>query len=136
MHKHAVFLGFCGLIPFLFLPLATETNHLALFEGVAYFGQYSAIILSFLGGVLWYDALINDKPAKQLYLAMLPSIFAWSGLVLLPPFNYLFLMLFCFIGLLIVEQLILKTEIWYVRLRLLLTSIVVGCHLVMIWQLI
>lgn len=135
MQRHAVFLGLCGLIPFLFLPVAIESNALALFEGVSYFSQYSAIILSFLGGVLWFDGLTNNKPASQLYIAMLPSIIAWISVAFLPPLWCVMVLGIAFIALLSYEHKVVESIEWYTNLRKLLTSVVMGCHLIVIWQL-
>ena len=135
MRQHAVFLGACGLLPFLLLPLATETKFIALFEGVSYFLQYAAVILSFLGGVLWYTALTNHNPVYQIYIAMLPSILAWLSLMFLPYDMVLLTLSAGFVVLLVYEQRIINAPEWYQRLRLVLTSVVVGCHLMMNWQL-
>ena len=53
MPYQVVLLGVAGLIPFLFLPLAVVFNLLPLHESARYFTQYSAVLLSFFGGIYW-----------------------------------------------------------------------------------
>ena len=104
MQRHASFLGFLGLFPFIFIPLAVEMNRLALFVAIQYFAQYSAIILSFLGGVLWYHSLYVHENERWAYTAMLPSIVGWLSLVFLPPFGTIVCLAIALLVLLIVEH--------------------------------
>lgn len=134
MRKHAAFLGYLGLLPFLLLPMAIELNHLALYEGTHYFSQYSAIILSFLGGVLWYQGVVVKQSNFEAYIAMLPSIIGWISAAFLSPFYGVIVLAGSFILLLIYEFKILDMKPWYMRLRMALTSVVLGCHLIILWQ--
>lgn len=134
MQKHARFLGFLGLFPFAFIPLAIEMDRLALFVGVQYFAQYSAIILSFLGGVLWYHSLYVNESERLAYTAMLPSIVGWISLVFLPPFGTIVCLTVALVMLLIIEHKTTNMALWYRNMRVSLTSIVTGCHLVILWQ--
>lgn len=76
MPYQVVLLGVAGLIPFLFLPLAVVLNLLPLHESARYFTQYSAVLLSFFGGIYWWDALNKKAYGPQLLIAMLPTITA------------------------------------------------------------
>jgi hypothetical protein len=128
-------LGYAGLLPFIILPLLVAANITSYFYSFQHFVQYSAIILSFFGGIHWYDALQNNRVNHQLYVAMLPSIVGWLGLVFLHG-NLLLGVLSCaFIGMLMYDKYTLIMErskvIEYTTLRLALTTTVVLCHLLM-----
>jgi hypothetical protein len=128
-------LGYAGLLPFICLPLLIVTNTFNYSHVFQHFAQYSAIILSFFGGIHWYDALQNNRINHQLYVAMLPSIVGWLGLILLDG-NVLLGTLSCaFIGMLMYDKYTLIMQkakiIEYTTLRLALTTIVVMCHLAM-----
>lgn len=128
-------LGYAGLLPFITLPLLVVTDSISYLYVFQHFVQYSAIILSFFGGIHWYDALQNNRVNHQLYVAMLPSIVAWLSLLLLDG-NYLLGVLSCaFIFMLMYDKFTLEMEktkvIAYTTLRLILTTVVVVCHLCM-----
>jgi hypothetical protein len=128
-------LGYAGLLPFIFLPLLVAANITTYFYSFQHFVQYSAIILSFFGGIHWYDALQNNRVNHQLYVAMLPSVVGWLSLVFLNS-NLLLGVLSCaFIGMLMYDKYTLTMKksivIEYTTLRLALTTTVVLCHLAM-----
>nr|WP_297349043.1 DUF3429 domain-containing protein [uncultured Glaciecola sp.] len=128
-------LGYAGLLPFICIPLLVAADMTNYFYSFQHFVQYSAIILSFFGGIHWYDALQHNRVNHQLYVAMLPSIVGWLGLVFLNG-NLLLGVLSCaFIGMLMYDKYTLTMEkskvIEYTILRLALTTIVVLCHLAM-----
>ena len=131
--SHAEFLGLMGLIPFLGLPIFTLLEAISLYEGLSFFSQYSAIILSFLGGVIWFDGITNQKSIWQLYIAMLPSIIGWISLIILPPKICIIILMVSFLALLVLEQKSLTSALWYFRLRVRLTTMAIGGHLMMIW---
>ena len=81
MPYSAVFLGIAGLIPFVAMPLAYQLNLLSLTQSAVYFVQYSAVLLSFFGGIHWWDAISNQRYDKQMLVAMLPTIIGWLCLV-------------------------------------------------------
>ena len=70
-------LGYAGLLPFIGLNALTFIDILPQSLVYLYFTQYSAVLLSFFGGVHWYDAISSNKPAHQMYVAMLPTIVGW-----------------------------------------------------------
>jgi hypothetical protein len=74
-------LGFAGLIPFLATAIAAL---LGLYGAAAtlVFAQYSAIILSFLGGVHWGIAMQTDRSSRQFGWSMVPSVIAIGALLL------------------------------------------------------
>ncbi|HBL20208.1 MAG TPA: DUF3429 domain-containing protein, partial [Alteromonas mediterranea] len=81
MPYSAVLLGIAGLIPFVAMPLAYQFNLLPLTQSAVYFVQYSAVLLSFFGGIHWWDAISNQRYDKQMFIAMLPTIIGWLCLV-------------------------------------------------------
>ena len=133
MQKHADLLGASGLIPFLGLPALVMMNQMSLYEAQGLFSQYAAVILSFLGGIHWYDAFNRSHSLSQLYLSMLPSIIAWLAIA----FSYgtwsIAVLSISFGILLMYDFISLKMTSDYQRLRIVLTSVVIGCHLYMIW---
>lgn len=84
--RPALYLGFAGLIPFVFptlLMAATETYFPELaFAQVA----YGASIVSFLGGIRWGFALPDSSPAKPDWLnlanSVVPPLFAWLAMLM------------------------------------------------------
>jgi hypothetical protein len=87
--RDAALLGFAGLVPFLGLSLLAvalggETGALAL-RGLVLYG---AAILSFMGGCRWGFAAsgLGDGPVlKPLAVSVLPALWAWAAVWLLPP---------------------------------------------------
>ena len=133
MHKHSNLLGMLGLAPFLALPFYTLTASISQFEALSYFMTYSAIILSFLGGIHWYDAQTRTQSTEQLYAAMLPSICGWLSISLFDATTALAILAVSFALILLYDYLRLAMTPAYRQLRSFLTSIVIGSHLVMIW---
>jgi len=131
--SQAEILGLAGLFPFLGLPIFILLGSLSLYEGLTFFAQYSAIILSFLGGVLWFEGIANKKAIWQLYAAMLPSLIGWFALVIMPPKISIVVLMASFLILLTFEYKFLKSELWYIKLRTRLTTVAFGGHLMMIW---
>lgn len=86
--RDAALLGFAGLIPFLGLSLLAiaaggETGALAL-RGLVLYG---AAILSFMGGCRWGFAaagLGEGAVLKPLAVSVLPALWAWGAVWLLP----------------------------------------------------
>ncbi len=78
----AWFLGYAGLIPFLGLAGAAAAG----FEGyptAAWFNLYSAVILSFLGGIRWGVCAASSTPlSADLWLSIVVSLAAWGALLL------------------------------------------------------
>lgn len=135
MQKQGNILGLLGLIPFLALPLLIMSNQLSLYEAQGYFAQYSAIILSFLGGIHWYDSFNRSHNVGQLYFAMFPSIVAWLALVLLTGPLLMLVLSATFLLVLICDHKMLHMTQVYFRMRQKLTAIVIGCHVLMFWLL-
>ena len=128
-------LGYAGLLPFVTLPLLVVTHLTSYLYVFQHFVQYSAIILSFFGGIHWYDALQRNRVNHQLYVSMLPSIVAWLSLLLLNGDVLLGALSCAYIGMLMYDKHTLVMEkqkvIEYTTMRIILTTVVVVCHLSM-----
>ena len=128
----AWFMGATGCLPFvfpvLFWPLAGAAEQATL---ALMFTAYSAIILSFLGGVHWGVAMDADN-APQLAVSVLPALAAWST-ILLPLAPRIAALGLLYVGWLLAE-LALGLPRPYARLRLVITMVVVALHFAFWWQ--
>ncbi len=132
-------LGLAGLIPFLwgaatyvYAPLANAGADMLGPRFVGPYVQlfYGAIILSFMSGVLWGFATKADGPraATGYALSVLPALWAFC-LTGGGPVSAATNLIFGFLGLLILDYAFSSwglTPEWWMRLRILLTSIVVA----------
>lgn len=139
MKNTAWILGLAGLLPFIGLPALATTGVIPWHRALDGFTAYSAIILSFLGGIHWYDAICSRQKKHQIYIAMLPSLFGWFALFII---SGLFSLAFLSIGFLLImlyDKLALTLPkddvIWYTKLRMTLTTVVVSCHTWLIFAL-
>lgn len=136
-------LGLAGLIPFV------ATASLAWLAPVAWqvvavdaFLYYSAVILSFLGGVQWGVAMSQapaDSPGFRLRLlaSMAPSLIAWPAL-LLHPLTGAWVLASGFVLVRLYELTERSRPMlpgWYHAMRMPLTLIVLACHGLLIWRL-
>ncbi|MGJ7460282.1 DUF3429 domain-containing protein [Halomonas sp. MA07-2] len=136
-------LGLAGLTPFLALAGAAWLAPVA-WQVIAIpaFLYYSAVILSFLGGVQWGVAMSlesDDSPGfrARLALSMVPSLFAWPALLLHPVIGA-WVLIAGFLLVRLYECGKASRELlpgWYQSLRTLLTVVVVACHALVIWRL-
>lgn len=136
-------LGLAGLIPFV------ATAALAWLAPVVWqvvavdaFLYYSAVILSFLGGVQWgvamsQEATVGTSFRLRLLLSMAPSLIAWPAL-LLHPLTGVWVLAGGFV-LVRLYELTRKSRAmlpeWYHTLRMPLTLTVLACHGVVIGRL-
>lgn len=138
-------LGYLGLLPFVLALTATQFVELPWeLDPMQVFTTYSAIILSFMAGVLWGRGLPVEtgKVTKQvLILSNVFSILAWVALVIIPASGYglvLVLLAAGYFGLWVVERthratLFPAETATYHVLRIRLTSAVIVFHGVAIW---
>jgi hypothetical protein len=117
--------GLAGLIPFLGLPMLSLAAPDLSGWGDRALGLYAAVILSFLGGARWGQAVVDpERNPQTLAFSMAPSIAAW-GLVLLPA-RHSDLQLAGLAGALVLHLFWdLRSQGlpgWYPRLRLILTA--------------
>ena len=140
MPQAAAWLGAGGLIPFVGLAAAAhllegEQGLFALQALVA----YGAVILSFLGGIIWGLGIAGfgedaDRPqeALRLTVSVLPSLLGWLAL-LFAPITGLWLLAACFVMVLFVDLAMTRRGMaprWYPALRWRLTAVVVPSLLV------
>ncbi len=139
MPYSAVILGIAGLIPFVAMPLFIASDILSVSQGARYFTQYSAVLLSFFGGVHWLDALQHNRTNHQLYVAMLPTIIGWLCLVFSGDVKVLGVLSVSYIAILFYDKFTLslpqKIVVAYTTVRMALTTVVVVCHALMIFLL-
>ncbi|REC95688.1 DUF3429 domain-containing protein [Kushneria indalinina] len=130
-------LGIAGLTPFIGLA-AVVLLAVPGWQAIALqaFLYYSAVILSFLGGIHWGVAMSLDHEgghhfSSRMMVAMAPSLLAWPALMLSPRFALLALMT----GFLLIRlyeaqaDSVERLPPWYTSLRTLLTVVVVVAHL-------
>lgn len=124
----AMVLGYAGVIPFAALAAALWTPAWQP-QALGPLLAYSALILSFLGGVRWGRAL-ESGGSLDFALAVLPSLYAWGALQL-PPAAALMLLAAGFV----LQWWLdgpgdhLPADPGFRRLRSGLTALVLGCHL-------
>lgn len=123
MHKTAYLLGLAGLIPFVGLTALMYSPLSA-----SLFIAYSAVILSFLGGIHWGFALQNQAWSNswRISLCMLPSLIGWIALVL--PMQQALIVLvvaYAFWWVYDYTQIVIKD---YRGLRRCLTLVALVCH--------
>ncbi|PHS53581.1 MAG: DUF3429 domain-containing protein [Alteromonas sp.] len=137
MPYSVVLLGVAGLIPFLAMPIAYSLNLLSLTQSAVYFMQYSAVLLSFFGGIHWWDSISNQRYGKQMYIAMLPSIVGWLCLVFSHDPKTLGVLSLSYVAILVYDKFTLSLPkgqiVSYISLRIALTSVVVISHAWMIY---
>lgn len=128
-------LGFAGLIPFLAFTLGGLLDVYAE-HAIRLFVIYSALILSFLGGIHWGVAMQTDgSPTRSLKWSMLPSIVGislfFAGLWL-SPLTMLTILALTHLFWLNFEKRHLPEQLWYLELRNRLTFTVVALHVILI----
>ena len=125
-------LGLAGLIPFLWglVTSFVDVPQLsALFTGYAVLADYGTIILAFMSGVIWGFATRADgRQAATFYvLSVIPAL--WAFFFAFGDFALLTLAA-GFLFLLPVDRAAMQLGLapaWWMRLRMLLTSVVVAC---------
>ncbi len=136
----ALVLGLAGLIPFLWSAATHLSPALATWAGGflppmfigAYVGlSYGTIILSFMSGVLWgFAAKAEGRAATLGYaLSVIPALWVFL-MVTDASVNSLIYLATGFAGLLLLDATFAAQGLapaWWMRLRLLLTVIVLGC---------
>ena len=137
-----VLLGLAGLAPFVagalgiwWLPAGWQA------AATGAFLAYSAVILSFLGGIHWglvmgADAVASPASRRRFLVSMAPSLIAWPALVWggLPGAVLLALGFLAVRGYEASPAGGAGLPAWYRAMRTVLTAVVVACHLgVILW---
>jgi hypothetical protein len=123
----AVWLGLAGLLPFVVLSVSVWSPDWRALALPALLG-YSALILSFLGGVRWGRGLSTDRPVEYVW-AVLPSLWALAALQL-PQTAGLLMLAAGFVGQWWLDGPgdRMPAPAWFRRLRSLLSAVVLTCH--------
>lgn len=138
-----LWLGLAGLLPFLASLAAAWIAPIAWqIIAVRAFLAYGAVILSFLGGIQWGVAMCREGSDASAFkirmlLAMVPSLVAWSAL-LLHPFTAAWVLALGFVLVRLHEVSRngrSSLPVWYHALRRPLTLVVLACHGLLIWRL-
>ncbi|WP_435257785.1 DUF3429 domain-containing protein [Thioclava sp. FR2] len=141
--KSALLLALAGLIPFLWGAASVLHPALAnfgaqnfgpLFTGTYLSLTYGTVILSFMSGVLWgFATRAEGAQAGVGYgLSVIPALWAFF-MVNGDPGNAAINLLAGFVGLLLLDWQFWKqglAPLWWMRLRVILTGVVVACLLV------
>ncbi|AZT82251.1 DUF3429 domain-containing protein [Marinobacter sp. NP-4(2019)] len=131
----AVLVGILGLLPFVaaVLSLFLVPSHSVVI--IDWFYLYSAGILAFMGGVYWPIAMQLENrcyPLSPLVTMLLSQVFFLSaGLgLLLVTVGQIALYTTAYLALYLVDARWMKAfwPAWYLRLRLVLTAVVVACQ--------
>lgn len=131
MPMMACWLGAAGLLPFLALAILPHTHFENLISESA-LGAYGAVILSFLGGILWGTSLkcvdSSSETSLLLIVGVIASLVGW-GALLLPQSVGLVTLALGFLALLAFDCIRYRAgriPPWYFKLRVSLTSLVVA----------
>ncbi|KXS39771.1 MAG: hypothetical protein AWU55_146 [Halomonadaceae bacterium T82-2] len=135
--------GVVGLFPFV---LATAGVYVApvLWQALAIkvFLFYSALTLTFLGGVHWGVAMSLDRESSpafsmRLWVSLMPGLLGWAALMI----EYRLATLVLMIGFWLLrlyertDDSLARLPGWYQGLRSLLSPVVVACHLAVVVRL-
>ncbi len=128
----AGWLGGAGVVPFIALAIAAAAAPDAVWRELALraFVAYSAVILSFLGGIRW-GAALGNADTRRLATSVAPSLLAF-GCLLLPSADALkvLALLFAVVGIFdVMKRPTPEWPAWFMRLRARLSGAVVVVHL-------
>ena len=131
----AVVLGWMGVLPFVFACAAAWLGYDKM--ALVIFVNYSVVILSFLGGIRWAQALNGQLEKNDFVLSVIPSLLAWACMALPTAFALIGLLLgFIGIAYLDLHARPLAAPKAFMRLRLGLSLTVISLHfaaLAQIW---
>jgi hypothetical protein len=124
----AVWLGWAGVLPFVALAVAGWLPGVPIWTDGA-FVAYSALILSFLGGIRWGRAMTHGASTQEYLRSVMPSLLAWPTLML-PLDTAVPALALGFVLVAINDSRgeTMPAPPWFARLRVGLTLVVVLCH--------
>jgi len=137
----ALILGLMGTLPFILLSISAHlVNNLNLHHSILFaLNTYSVIILSFLGGIYWGVIMCNSEKlylrirfGRHLCFSVIPSLVGWSSF-LLDPMDAVDVLSVMFLIVLYSDLVLIRKELvpdWYLKLRFLLTGIVLSSLIV------
>jgi Protein of unknown function (DUF3429) len=131
----ARWLTFAGAIPFIACSAALwfAPNQYRGFAA-SVLTAYSAVILSFLGGIQWGMAvnLIDSAPKSArniFFLSVVPSLLAWAMLLLPEPRSRILVAIFLFAFVWVIDALLNVQKLippWFFKLRSIISVIVIA----------
>ncbi|MBL1406696.1 MAG: hypothetical protein COC17_08065 [Hyphomicrobiales bacterium] len=134
-------LSILGLVPFVLIAvtiLFLDSSNAAIDPIFSIFRTYSALMLTFLGGIRWGYIMREDNEfveTKALIISVLPALLAWMALLAPQEFApitlLVFLLAFCAHG--AWDSFAGNSErlpVWYSNLRVKITLAVAACHIV------
>lgn len=137
----AWYLSIIGLVPFVLIAITIsllKSSNAAIDPIFAIFRTYSALMLSFLGGIRWGYIMREDNEfieTKSLIFSVLPALLAWLALLTPQEFAPLtllvFLIAFCAHG--AWDSFAGNSDklpLWYSALRIKMTLAVAVCHII------
>lgn len=132
-------LTYCGSLPFIFLTYLgfSKVIHLFTIDINLILISYGAIILSFISGMHFSYAILQDKISNRiLILSNMVALISWSCLLV----NFklaLMVIIIGYISNLIIDYISYKnlvTEKWFFNLRLRVSLIVISCLILNFWH--
>ena len=132
-----LYLGLAGLLPFLWGALTLVSSDLAIwatitigprFAGPFVLLNYGSIILAFMSGVLWGFAVKSDQPLNYA-LSVIPALWVFFTVGSGATSSAVYLIT-GFLGLLVLDWQFSAQDLtppWWMRLRILLTVVVIAC---------
>lgn len=128
----AKFLGYCGLVPFVFIAVALwlpfgfiEKWQSTLTDG---FLLYSAIMLTFLSGIHFGKIIhLRYPPEFQLVISIIPPIVVWFAFMM-PTALAILIFIAAYVGQWIIDRELYDIK-WFVKQRTVLTFWVVLCQI-------
>ena len=134
-------IALCGFVPFAGLAIAMlllGTGHGLFLSLLDVFKTYSAIILSFLGGIRWGLAMAkNPAPVWDIALCIIAPVTGWMALFLPDSYSILVLLLaYCAMG--AWDSFSVNSGLapaWFGKLRIVLTFLVSTTHVVVFFAL-
>ncbi len=129
----AFLLGYAGLLPFAGLAIALATD-LVQPQAVRWFISYSAVILSFLGGIRWGVCAAASTPSdRDLWIGIAVSLAAW-GACQLTPVQAVSTLLGAHLATVVVDQMMPPRgqQPWLTALRLRLSSGAIVAHILVL----
>lgn len=132
-----LYLGLAGLLPFLWGALTLVSSDLAIwatktigprFAGPFVLLNYGSIILAFMSGVLWGFAVKSDQPLNYA-LSVIPALWVFFTVGSGATSSAVYLIT-GFLGLLVLDWHFSAQHLtppWWMRLRILLTVVVIAC---------
>lgn len=136
--RTAWFLSLAGALPFIALALAVAgLSEIHPLHGIAQdaLKTYGAVILSFLGGIRWGLAMRGSVPSATrvtFAASVIPSLLGWFAIFLPAPYVYAVLAL-GFAGQGAWDSFAGQSGVfglWFAKLRMIITVIVVACMIV------